>query len=172
MDGAATGAGSGAASPAAAPASAAALIVERERELAQLRAHAIAQLEEEVRVKDMVMDCKPPACPAPIASCNRPPPPSRNRHPTPQAAAKASALAALEGQLKTLQADFQYNLELVEGRDAELAAAEAALAAAGAEAEARAELLTAMQAGLADAEQGEPWKQWRRDGRPWGAWCR
>lgn len=68
--------------------------------------------------------------------------------------AKDAALRDAEARLAALQADFDYNLGLLEGRDTDLAAAEAALQAAGGELGAKRELVAQMRAALAEAEQG------------------
>ncbi len=70
-------------------------------------------------------------------------------------AARDTALSELEGRLNSLRSDFEYNLELLGGRDEELARCEAALAAADRELAAQRELVAQMQAALGEAEQGE-----------------
>lgn len=69
---------------------------------------------------------------------------------------KEAAVQGLGAQLAALQADFDYNLGLLEGRDRDLQQCEKALAAAGAELAAKLDLIAQMQQALAEAEQGKP----------------
>jgi peptidoglycan hydrolase CwlO-like protein len=62
----------------------------------------------------------------------------------------------LQSNLEELTADFQYNLQLLAERDAELEAADAAAANAAAEMAAKASAITQLQAQLAQARSGEP----------------
>lgn len=73
---------------------------------------------------------------------------------SPQVAARDAALRELEGRLATLQADFEYNLGLLGGRDEQLARCQAALAAADSELASQHELVAQMQAALGEAERG------------------
>jgi prefoldin subunit 5 len=73
----------------------------------------------------------------------------------PQVEQKEAAVQGLGAQLAALQADFDYNLALLEGRDRELQQCEQALAGAGAELAAKLDLITQMQQALAEAEQGK-----------------
>ncbi len=60
----------------------------------------------------------------------------------------------LQTQLASLQSDFQYNLELLDGRDTELAAYDAALREAVGQAEQKDTLIAAMQQAISEAEAG------------------
>jgi alkylation response protein AidB-like acyl-CoA dehydrogenase len=71
--------------------------------------------------------------------------------------------------LEELTSDFQYNLQLLAERDAELEAADAAAANAAAEMAAKASAITQLQAQLAQAHSGEraqqcvaPWHSIRK----------
>ena len=64
-------------------------------------------------------------------------------------------MQGLGAQLASLQADFEYNLGLLEGRDTELQQCEQALVGAGAELAAKLDLIAQMQQALAEAEQGK-----------------
>jgi hypothetical protein len=57
--------------------------------------------------------------------------------------------------LEELKSDFQYNLQLLAERDAELEAADAAAANASAEMVAKASAITQLQAQLGQAHSGE-----------------
>lgn len=61
----------------------------------------------------------------------------------------------LQSNLDELKSDFQYNLQLLAERDAELEAADAAAAAAAAEMASKASNITQLQAQLAQASSGE-----------------
>lgn len=72
-----------------------------------------------------------------------------------QVAARDEALRSAEARLTALRDDFDYNLGLLEARDAELAAHAAALHGMGEELGAKADLLAAMQQAVSQAEQGK-----------------
>ena len=61
----------------------------------------------------------------------------------------------MRAALAALQSDFDYNLQLLAGRDLELARFEQALQASAAELGVKGQLLEQMQQGVAEAERGE-----------------
>lgn len=145
----------------------AALIAQREQELAQLRMDSLQSLERQARpnvwqapeVTGTIHPCWLLHAHVAAMGCALPTP--RFSAGTlgscalfMQVEQKDSALRSLEARLAGIQADFEYNLSLLEGRDAELATAEAALAAAGAELAAKLQLIDQMQDALAEAEKG------------------
>jgi hypothetical protein len=125
----------------------------KEHELAQLRVAALQSLEQQVRRWRGGRGCCPLLC-APhsrrcttaAAACCRMPA---------QLAESQAQCAAQRGQLEELKADFQYNLQLLAERDAELEQADAAASAAGGELAAKAAAISQLQAQLAQTQSGE-----------------
>ena len=73
-----------------------------------------------------------------------------------QLAEAQSQYAQLQVQFEEIKSDFQYNLQLLAERDAELEQADAAAAANAAELAAKTSALNQLQAHLATAQSGEP----------------
>lgn len=63
-------------------------------------------------------------------------------------------ICELQSKMLALQADFEHNLALLDGRDKELVRAEAAMVAVQNELASKVRLIQQMQAALAEAEQG------------------
>ncbi len=74
-----------------------------------------------------------------------------------QVQCKTEALLSAEAQLAALQADLDFNMRLLEGRDEELVQCEHALLTMRSELAAKEELITQMQQAMAEAEQSAWW---------------
>lgn len=153
-----------AAAAAASPGGMAALIEQREQELAQLRVDSLRSLEQQA---SSAVNAHKPAvlCRAPTTSCF-----NLRFALRVQLGQRDDKIRELQAKMLGLQADFEYNLGLLEGRDTELAGAEASLTALRGELASKVQLIQQMQAALAEAEQGELHLQESGNGRCLSTW--
>ena len=128
----------------------AALIAQRERELAQLRADSLLSLQQQASSAGSIPRSLFPEAWLPRVRTGPAPAPCL----AVQLQEGEARRRALEAQLATLRADFDYNLALLEGRDLELATCERALAAAGMELAVERDRVAQMQQAVAEAETG------------------
>lgn len=124
------------------------LLARKEQEVARLRDDALRALEDKVcrLLWALLLDH---ALASPCAHPTTSPPAP------PQLRQRDEETATLQAELQSLREDFQHNLCLLDGRDAELERYEGALTAAGTEAEQKDALVTAMSQAISEAEAGE-----------------